>query len=176
MQEAYAKLGWRYHPIHAGVGHETGNLTFYHQDHGTNNEWGFGLYPRKGRENVPLNVNIIRLSSWLTEHIENRVIPQKGDKLRAPNVIMKYDVEGMEFDLFPDLLATGALCRNVDYAFGEIHPFKWDGGDRRNIKKLQRTLANWKAADKCKTKQIAMIDDETYLFDLFPLPGEYEKK
>jgi hypothetical protein len=29
MQKAYASLGWRYHPIHAGVGDANGNLTFY---------------------------------------------------------------------------------------------------------------------------------------------------
>ena len=174
LQSAYAKLGWRYHPMHSGVGSEARILTLYRQDKGDNNKWGFGLYPRTGRENVPVNVTIIRLSSWLTEHIEDRVIPQrlsKNEKVPGPKVLMKFDVEGMEFDLFPDLFTTGSLCRNVDHAFGEIHPFKWDGGSRRKINQLQNTLNKWNASDDCKTKRIDQIDEERYLIDPQPLPG-----
>jgi len=174
LQRAYDKLGWRYHHIHAGVGDEAGNLTLYRQDKGENNEWGFGMYPRKGTENVPVNVTIIRLSTWLTEHIEDRVIPKKlskNEEVSGPKVLMKFDVEGMEFDLFPDLFTTGSLCRNVDYAFGEIHPFKWDGGSRRKINQLQKTLREWNASDDCKTKRIDQIDDESYKIDPQPLPG-----
>ena len=29
LQKAYASLGWSYYPIHAGVGHQAGNITFY---------------------------------------------------------------------------------------------------------------------------------------------------
>ena len=183
LHTAYDKMGWRYYPLAVGVGDKVGHITFYHQDGGANNEWGFGAFPRRGRENGAVNVTSIRLSSWLTEHIEDRIIPQRSSNLRKdakfdehmPTVIMKYDVEGMEYELLPDLLTTRSLCRTVDYAFGEIHPFKVDGRQRRNLNKVLNNFSLH--PDKnCKTKKIDTIDDETYHMDEEPLPGELEEK
>ena len=38
-----------------------------------------------------------------------------------PKVIMKLDVEGMEYLLMPDLISSGSLCQIVDVIFGEFH-------------------------------------------------------
>jgi len=40
------------------------NITFFHQDRGANNEWGFAAISRRGRENVKEIVSTIRLTSW----------------------------------------------------------------------------------------------------------------
>jgi len=183
LHNAYDKMGLRYYPLAVGVGARVGHITFYHQDKGKNNEWGFGAFPRRGRENTAVNVTSIRLSSWLTEHIEDRIIPQRSSNLRKdakvnkhmPTVVMKYDVEGMEYELLPDLLTTGSLCRSVDYAFGEIHPFKVDGRQRRNLNKVLNNFSSHPNKD-CKTKKIDTNDDESYHMDEEPLPGKLEEK
>jgi len=183
LHNAYDKMGLRYYPLAVGVGARVGYITFYHQDKGKNNEWGFGAFPRRGRENTAVNVTSIRLSSWLTEHIEDRIIPQRSSNLRKdakvnkhmPTVVMKYDVEGMEYELLPDLLTTGSLCRSVDYAFGEIHPFKVDGRQRRNLNKVLNNFSSHPNKD-CKTKKIDTNDDESYHMDEEPLPGKLEEK
>jgi hypothetical protein len=73
-------------------------------------------------------VTVLRLSSWLQENIKNRQLPDivygtynhsvTGD---GPRVVVKMDIEGMEYKVLPDLLETGALCETVDFLFGEFH-------------------------------------------------------
>jgi len=201
LQEAYSKVGWRYHHFAAGAGDKVENVTFYHQDNGNNNEWGFSSSKREGGENIPVNVTSIRLSSWLREHIEGRMIPQApsdaGSKnetkveSKRPTVVMKFDVEGYEYILLPDLMFTGAMCSNIDYAFGEVHP--WIGAEippeektgkgglylrskpeaRKYWDDLLMAFRSLRSND-CRTK-IEELDDESYLMDGMPLDPEIQK-
>jgi hypothetical protein len=191
MQDAYTKLGWRYHPIIAGASDQDGNMTFYHQDHGNNNEWGFSTVTSGGRENDAVTVPAIRLSSWLKEHIIGRNIPEKaflaGKNRISPAVVMKFDIEGSEYSLFPDLMFTGTLCSVVDYAFGEYHPWrvqqtlpdKETGRGGLNLSPGRKAKLYWENLmlafsslrnDDCKTKKIDHLDDESYHMDGVPLP------
>lgn len=111
MQNVYSKFGLRYHPIFKGVSDQDGTMTFFHQDQGKNNEWGFSVvkrYPRKKLAKInnvtTTEVEIIRLSKWLEKHILHRQIPdfEINPKIKA-KVVMKMDVEGMEYILWPDL-------------------------------------------------------------------------
>ena len=62
LHEAYGSLGWRYFPIHAGVGHYGGNITFYH----TGDDLGFTTKKSNCRKECrPEHVPIIRLSQWI---------------------------------------------------------------------------------------------------------------
>ena len=146
LQKAYGKAGLRYYPIMAGVSDQNGNLTFYHQDGGKHNEFGFSSSKYTNSKNpvTEVTVPVVRLSSWLRDHILGRRIPAERPMLTMigdtaapaestmttvpmnvtsmpPSVIGKMDVEGMEFIMLPDLLYSGILCQTVDYLFGEFH-------------------------------------------------------
>ena len=92
------------------------------------------MHPRQGKENDPVIVTIIHYAYplQLTEQIEDRAIPKRlsknGKVVYGPKVLMEFEVKGIKFDSFPDLFATGSFCKSIDFAFDEIHPFKWDGG------------------------------------------------
>ena len=200
LQAAYEALGWQYTPILAGVSDQAGNLTFYHQDDGPRKEWGFGVSPLKGDKSVAEVVPVIRLATWLQHHIANRQLPSKvygthADNKKAPKVVMKMDIESMEFMVLPDLLFSGALCQTVDFAFGEIHVWQKTDFDAHPITKKgglhlsdQKQREVWRdgllqafhslRSEDCKTTQFSLEDDETYLHDRIPLPkaGDKAKK
>ena len=72
-------------------------------------------------------VSIVRLSSWIQNEIVGRVIPTiKYSEVPSehPKIIMKLDIEGLEFTVFPDLLTTGVLCNHIDFLMGEFHNHK----------------------------------------------------
>eukprot|EP00529_Nitzschia_sp_RCC80_P024038 CAMPEP_0113471506 /NCGR_PEP_ID=MMETSP0014_2-20120614/17011_1 /TAXON_ID=2857 /ORGANISM="Nitzschia sp." /LENGTH=454 /DNA_ID=CAMNT_0000364139 /DNA_START=168 /DNA_END=1532 /DNA_ORIENTATION=+ /assembly_acc=CAM_ASM_000159 len=145
LQQAYQRKGWRYHPINAGVGHQYGNITFYH----TGDDLGFTSKQSSCRKRCdPVTVPVIKLSDWIKHEIEGRTIPEydhsQGDgdgddddgKDEAsasspvtipppppppPRVVMKMDIEMMEYEVFPDLMLSGVLCRNIDSMIGEFH-------------------------------------------------------
>lgn len=144
LKEAYGKAGLRYYPIMAGVSDQNGNLTFYHQDGGKNEEWGFSATKNTKVRSTEVTLPVVRLSSWLRDHILGRRIPAERPMLNMigdtaapaesttttvpmnatsmpPSVIGKMDVEGMEFIMLADLLYSGILCQTVDYLFGEFH-------------------------------------------------------
>lgn len=194
LEHAYRKVGLRYHAISAGVSDQDGNITFYHQDRGQNNEWGFSSFKIYKDESTAaannvteVQVPVIRLSKWLRENIYNRSIPKmKYAPEIEPKVLMKMDVEGMEYILLPDLMVSGILCQTVDGITMEWHPRGYpvpaDKETRRgglsfndkksadgfgdNLLKAFHSLRN----DDCKTKEILLLDDEKYHMDGIPLP------
>lgn len=219
LQNAYNRLGWRYHYLPFAAGDRNETLTFFKQDNDLRNEISFSVV-RGGpkAENVPVKVPTVRLSSWLREHIEGRRIPDPketptasraeapdddaddandptsawnddGASAGPPKVVMKFDVEGTEYILFPDLLFTGTLCSVVDFVFGEPHHWKGanvfpdqktgKGGLKLNSREealaffsnLRRAFASLRNSD-CKTEPISIMDSEEYLMDGIPLPGE----
>jgi hypothetical protein len=96
---------------------------------------------------------------------------------------MKMDIEGMEFQVLPDLLVSGALCQTVDYAFGEMHhrmTIEYSharGGIQLNGLKQNKAFCDhlfqiFHAARHCRTSRFDILDDEAYLHDGIALPGE----
>jgi hypothetical protein len=96
---------------------------------------------------------------------------------------MKLDVEGMEFAMLRDLIASGALCTTVDFVLGEFHYDKDFYPMRLEEQGLHfnDNKASWKfqdaasklmdAARSPKTKFDRGPDDESYLHDVMPLPS-----
>jgi hypothetical protein len=133
----------------------------------------------------PELVPVIRLASWSFDHLHDRVIPITpfGKYKSGPKVVMKLDVEGMEFAMLPDLIVSGALCSTVDLVFGEFHysskfypmHFKKHGLYFNNSETSWRfqdaALRLMEASGSCKTKYDRGPDDETYLADGMPLPS-----
>ena len=131
--DAYQAMGWRYQLVPVGVGDEDSVLAFYRQGDDRNEEWGFNAMPstskRNGKVAVNVSVPVVRLSTWISENVEGRRLPDrpygnytdirdKNGKVGGPKIAMKMDIEAMEFRVLPDLLYSGILCRAVDFTFG----------------------------------------------------------
>eukprot|EP00581_Thalassiosira_minuscula_P008239 CAMPEP_0183709508 /NCGR_PEP_ID=MMETSP0737-20130205/5546_1 /TAXON_ID=385413 /ORGANISM="Thalassiosira miniscula, Strain CCMP1093" /LENGTH=322 /DNA_ID=CAMNT_0025937631 /DNA_START=227 /DNA_END=1195 /DNA_ORIENTATION=- len=190
LQRAYEEMGWHYYPIIAGASNAEGNMTFYHSAFEAEAwETGFSavtpttLY---GGNATAKTVKIIRLATWIIDEIQDRIIPNMphSTHFMEPRVIMKLDIEGLEYRVFPDLLTTGALCNNVHFLMGEFHygpgnhnyfPINvtTDGRHVLHTRKDGQRLAPQllhmvDITDTCMTR-ISLEDDESYLED----PHEY---
>eukprot|EP00956_Cyclotella_meneghiniana_P045247 scaffold360513_cov79-Cyclotella_meneghiniana.AAC.1 len=120
-------MGWRYHPFHAGVSNKDGNETFYHSHmKDKEQETGFSAVAPKdlyGNDAYAVRMPTVRLSKWILNEIRDREIPSTPfiEHPFGPRVVMKLDIEGLEFKVFPDLITSGALCDTVHFVFGEFH-------------------------------------------------------
>jgi len=175
LQQVYGKLGWRYHFEPVALSDVEGNLIFYHQDNGKMNEWGFSTHayekevPWAGQEGkTNETVPSIRFAKWMEENIQNRIIPEEPNNKDAlpPTVVMKFDIEGSEYEVVFDLLFSGLLCDIVDYTFGELHPWT----TRKKLMEEVIKVFNEQKDGNCKTKRIDLFDDESYIMDGIPLP------
>ena len=191
MEKAFQAMGWRYTPILAGASNADGNFTFFHSAFEKEPwETGFSATASKtlyGHDAIQKNVPIIRLASWIQKEVEGRRLPKRhSNNVSEPKVIMKLDVEGLEFKVFPDLLTTGALCNNIYFLMGEFHyaagnhnyyPMNVtaDGKhvlkDRKEGKKLATDMLHLiDVTDTCMTRY-SLADDESYLTDPHDLPS-----
>lgn len=196
LQAAYEKMGWHYVPILAGASDKDGNFTFYHSHEGET-ETGFSAVTPKtlyGTEAEKQTVKIVRLAEWIRSNIEGREIPSNphrssnssdASQLEEPKVILKLDIEGLEFKVFPDLAVTGALCNNIHVLLGEFHygpgnhnyyPINLtsDGRHVLHHRKEGQQLAGEllhfvDIAENCMTR-ISLDDDESYKTDPHPFP------
>lgn len=182
---AYRNFNWRYTPVHAGVAHNSGNITFYH----TGDDLGFTTKKSNCRKECrPEEVPIIRLADWIKREVADRKIPQIGNTSIPPRVVMKMDVEFMEYEILPDLMLSGVLCNNIHAVMGEFHhdvniiaylwPMTYQGQGEESVWTLDRGTAKqisteWlrmmKHNPNCNTK-FSMKDDESYRNDGQPLP------
>ena len=112
---------------------------------------------------------------------------QQLNELSKPKVIMKLDIEGLEFKVFPDLLTTGDLCKNIHLMMGEFHhapvnqnayPINLtsDGKhilrDRTEGKSLSEQMLHLlDISEHCMTK-VSLDDDESYPTDPYDLPSQ----
>mmetsp|Transcript_21284 Transcript_21284/g.65426 ORF Transcript_21284/g.65426 Transcript_21284/m.65426 type:complete len:332 (-) Transcript_21284:51-1046(-) len=117
---AYTMQGWRYVAVFAAVGagvDRNATLTFYRQDNGLKNDWGFSIKntyggPAAAKYEVPF----VDLSTFLHHHVG------RSKKSNDQVVLMKCDIEGSEFVVIPQLLKTGA-SRLIDLMTLEVHKF-----------------------------------------------------
>lgn len=196
MKHEYDKMGWRYYPIHGGVSDEDGNLTFYH----IGDEYGFTTLQSSCRKRCdPEHVPVFRLSSWIKREIHGRKLPQSpyGTGYNdGPRVVMKMDIEMMEWLVFPDLLLSGVLCEDINAMMGEFHlranwffyPITFEGHGNQGAKNF--TIKSWEEGSKLKDEWLLMVernphcntvmsmkDDETYRLDGMPWPtSAYESQ
>ena len=179
---AYRAMGWRYEYIQAAAGDFDGYMDFHHNADEEKEEWGFSVKKLVEGNTEVEKVPVLRLSSWIKQHITERLIPPFpfGHKSNhTPTVVMKMDIEGSEYVVLPDLIFSGALC-TIDFLFGEFHPWfapmnfsgqKIELETRRDAANLGQLLIKIIGTSrKCKTR-FKYLDDESYLHDGIPLPS-----
>ena len=178
---AYQDMGWRYEYIQAAAGDFEGYMDFHHNADEENEEWGFSVKKLVESDTVVEKVPVLRLSSWIKQHITERLVPSSpfGQNSNfTPTIVMKMDIEGSEYVVLPDLIFSGALC-TIDFLFGEFHPWfapmnfsgqKIKLETRRDAAHLGQLLSEIIGTSRnCKTR-FKYLDDESYLHDGIPLP------
>ena len=97
---------------------------------------------------------------WLAKFIKEVVATRRKPNGPRGNVVMKLDVEGMEMELVPDLVMSGALS-HVDNIYIEWHPQASDKvGPLAESMKLLVNLAEEKKLQH--VTKIVQLDDEKY--------------
>lgn len=193
LQHVYQAMGWRYVPIFSGVSDHEGDLTFV----ASRDTLGRGFSARetsKTSNGKETTVPVVRLASWLQKEVHGRQIPPKpyGEVLnnkmdsnttvqqqREPTVVMKLDVETLEFVVLPDLLLSGALCDTVNRVFGEVHyqffplEFHYNGLKLTKAKEAKAyfmsQLRLLEISPNCNTTWTTE-DDESHSEDGMPFP------
>ena len=187
-QNAYQRMGWRYHYIPYGVSDKDGQVTFYRNLDYFNGlvreEWGFGTHLHSGKINASdasknaslvAIVNTVDLAAWSERHIFNRTVPLKNEFNRHhPVVAMKMDVEGSEYRTIDHMIEVGTACK-FDFIMGELHfgdvPQEFG---RHRLTTEQEVLEYSKYMKKELEKEgcprFLEFDDEEYLHDGQPLP------
>jgi hypothetical protein len=183
LTESYQRMNWRITYFNAGVGDHDGSIHFYHLNDEAFQEFGFTFSPPpRNRKFTMESVPLIRISDWLWNEIWQRELPTSvygNYSEKGPKVVMKMDIELMEYVVLPDLLLSGALCNNVHLLFGEFHfikdrfPFNTPYVSLRNRKDarvfFQNLMSIHSVSHNCLTNMIWQ-DSEAYLHDGMPLP------
>jgi FkbM family methyltransferase len=175
LSQAYQAVGWRLYILNAGASNVNGTMSFYHFDtDGSNNEWGFSAVPVPNRPGLAEEVPIIRLADFIRQHVQGRKLPATtyGGPYEKPKVLMKMDIEGMEYAVIPDLVASGALCETVDCITYEFHHSKSEfrhSISETAMKDVKSMIQSVEMNPNCITR-FMLLDDESYLFDGEPFP------
>lgn len=169
LQAAYRKQGWRVKFFtQTAVSVQDGTADFYaDQAPPEYNEPGASLLPWRQSEDKT-TVNTMDLAKYINEHVGRRRV----DPTQPTKVVMKLDIEGMEHELFPALIVSGAVCNHVDSIFHETHG--WGETTYGNVK--DTAFHNFFYAyiqehpQQCRLT-MEYIDDETYDTSTFDLPS-----
>jgi len=131
-----------------------GEIDFWSDNKFQYNEWGATTVNGINNEKnggVSVKVRAMDLAKFILDEI----------KPFASTVVMKLDIEGSEYKVFPHLLVHGAICEVVDLAFIEIHEGRAASEEQRQ--NLHNSLSILREAG-CKVKLLT-LDDESYLHD-----------
>ena len=183
LSAAYAKVGWRVVFAPYAVSDAAGQLTFFDNDGGDNEDWGFGE-TNVHDANTTFNVNTIDLPRFVELLSEGKPIEKEGETtpsgVHERHVVIKMDIESAEYAVLPPMVGRGSLCRFVDYIAAEFHsrfakesPIVFEGRELGSFTEdqanaLQKTLTGMVIdnADSCRIKTLGDEDDETYLHDI----------
>lgn len=169
LQAAYRAQGWRVKIFtQTAVSVSDGTADFYaDQAPPQYNEPGASLLPWRQSKNKT-TVNTLDLAKYINEQVGKRRV----DVAQPTRVVMKLDIEGLEHELFPALIVSGAVCNHVDSIFHETHG--WGGKiygqveDKAFVTFFYHYIKEH--PQQCKLT-MEYVDDETYDTSTFVLPS-----
>jgi len=121
LATAYARQGWMYRAFYAAVRGSSweslgkDKLVFYRNDNHANNDWGFsiGMLNSEKAHTEKVEVATVDISQFVIEHVRNAAP-------RPNRVLMKMDIEGIEYSVLPYMLATNAFSY-IDAMTAKFH-------------------------------------------------------
>lgn len=162
IQDAYTAKNWRVEFIAPRIVSDVDNrdITFYIDSDEGSSEWGSSITPHSGNMTA-VTVKTLDFVSWF----EKEILP-----VNPRVVVAKMDIEGSEYLVLPRLLEKQLLCkRNLAYLMLEWHKHKfYPKGMTQGRGSLERAIAAQTCTDKTP---ISPMDDEKYVKDGMPLPG-----
>jgi len=129
------------------------------------NEPGASLLP--WRQSVhKVTVQTVDLARYIIQHVgRRRVDPEKPTK-----VVVKLDIEGLEHELFPALIVTGAVCNHVDSITRRTGGAAWStAGSRTRPSRASSTTSSRRTRSSAPLT-LDHVDDETFDTSTSPLP------
>lgn len=210
LESAYSAKGHRLTVFNAGVGTSAGTLPFCHNNHSivresqVHNEWGFHacwdcstFVDARKRDlcylwQIPVDVPVIDLSSWMLHHVLKRHIPPPlTHKDPPPAVVIKMDIEGAEFALLPKLILSGALCGVTSltlewhacveqrlHRIGQSYTFQLPNASSEPLCQqaifIQSMLEHLVSQNVlgCSLQFVSNLDDESYGDSVVDFPGD----
>lgn len=177
LQNSYNKLGGRvkfFAPV--AISDKEEKINFWRE------RFGWQLSGQTQKDSpipgafIKHEVEGIDLAKWLEDNIVGRKLQGQSD----PNsVVMKLDIEGSEYKVLRRLLEKGLLCKEkgISAITLEFHVLGKDGQVVGNTLALGNTqestkLTNAIKSQACTPTDMIMLDDETNLEDMRPLPTD----
>jgi hypothetical protein len=149
-----------------------GNATFYRDldSNETSHEWGATLAvlsrDKIKKSKTRTTVQLVNLPA-VFESLVLPIIAEEEERTgKALKILMKMDIEGAEYTVFPALALSGGLCR-IDRIFlewhSELHRLRIPGHIKMKRDEMLLAFENFKSTfPSCKVS-ISDLDDETYL-------------
>lgn len=166
IQDAYKAQQWRATFVAPRIVSDVNdqNVTFYVDSNKRDNEWGSSITPWRGTNNMTaVTVKTLDFASWF----EQEIVPA------SPKVVLaKMDIEGSEYLVIPRLIGKNFLCKHI----WKAAQIEWHKGMNPTTKSrfdLQNDLMRQKCPHKTMFEK---MDDETYLHDGQPLPGNFSSE
>jgi len=164
LEVSYARQGWRAKWfVPAAVSDKRGNVTFWLNDEGQSNDWGASAIVHGNKNAKGVSVPSVDLSDFLA---------QLNRTARSGYRLMKMDIESAEYNVLPPLVEKQLLCKYVL----DMLTIEWHGASWAVAKKLKKDVKrNVRSSDKCSSgpsTEVKELDDESYVNDGVPLPGE----
>ena len=169
LQAAYRAQGWRVKIFtQTAVSVSDGTANFY-ADQGPPefNEPGASLLPWRQSEDKT-TVSTMDLAKYINEHVGKRRV----DVTQPTKVLMKMDIEGLEHELFPALIVSGAVCNHVHSIMHKTHG--WGGktyGEVSDAAWVNFFYHYIKEHPQHCRLAMEYVDDETYDTSTFDLPS-----
>lgn len=162
---AYSRRGWRYKCFFAAVGVQgSASLTFYDQDNGANQAWGFSTKNLYGGDSAR---KVVVPSLDLAKFVLN-LVSHKNKK-----VVMKMDIEGSEYNVLPEMIRREAF-EHLTLITAEFHHRFCPMTVGDEIWSAEQCIAlEERAVREIASKSRAtmvFIDDESFRDDGKPLP------
>jgi FkbM family methyltransferase len=152
---------------HAVSSHR-GNMTFFRDPRAPKraHEWGASLAAWKSGNIPTTNVQLVSLPELMEQIVMPIVSEEKKRTGLSPPIVMKMDIEGAEYTVFPAIAISGALC-HVNLIFLEWHPesfrVKMPEHVEMDKNQLLNTFSKLRATYPSCQVNISTLDDETYL-------------
>lgn len=121
------------------------------------------------------NVNSINASRLVESVSERCCWDDTFPTRKKPAIVMKMDIEGAEYEVIPQLIKTGMICR-IDLIFVEWHIQHKNFPSSLQAKARRKQEQLYRAVKMCpRPPVISDYDDESYLSDGQPLRHQLKK-
>ena len=183
LQACYQRKGHRARFFTETAASDTnGTLTFYRDPvFAKKAEWAASLmrHGRSGGKMPPRQVAAVDLAAWIAHHILQRRIPH-GDGGGPPQVVMKLDIEGAEYQVLRRMLELDTFCNEDSKRRIQLVVLEWHlhflsqvNGKSVECESIQKCVQATQLMQKVRAingskkhcTKFVEADDDSYMFD-----------